>query len=143
MQFKPTVKLMMPNGRIPKSGETLGFPELADSLSIIADEGIDSFYDGQLGKKITQYLDSFGGLLTLDDMRRYRPIESKPLKITYRDHEILTPPLCSGGITSLQILKMVENLFSIGKYKQGSAEYFHFLAEVMKSSWKERLSKYR
>ncbi|MFI5421365.1 MAG: gamma-glutamyltransferase, partial [Nitrososphaerales archaeon] len=74
-------------------------------------------------------------------MKQYKPIESKPLMISYHDYEILTPPLCSGGLTSLQILKIVENLSIAKENKQGSAEFFHYLVEIMKLSWKERLTK--
>jgi len=138
--FKITAKLMMPKGRAPKAGEVLANPELSESLSIIADEGVDSFYSGSLCSKIVEYLDSCGGLLAEEEMQRYRPIESKPLAISYHGYRIHTPPLCSGGLSSLQILKVAENL-SVAKAKQRSAEYFHSLLEIMKLCWRERLSK--
>ena len=139
--FPQTARLVLPSGRAPKPGEILRFPELADTLSLIADGGPEVFYRGEIGEKTVQHLHENGGMLTEDDLRRYQPIESEPLMISYRSHQILTPPLCSGGLTTLQMLRILEG-FDLTEYKPGSAKFFHLLAEVMKASWTKRLSTY-
>ena len=139
--FHETAKLVLPDGSVPDHGDVLRFPELAETLSTIAREGTDVFYRGELGGRVVEYLDDQGGILEADDLRRYEPIESRPPADPYRGREVLTPPLCSGGLTTLQMLKVLEG-FQISDNAPGSPGLYHLLVEVMKASWRERLSRY-
>jgi gamma-glutamyltranspeptidase/glutathione hydrolase len=79
-----------------------------------------------------------GGLITLEDLRRYEPVERKPLTGSYKGHTILTaPPPSSGGTGLLQIAGILEGS---GYEKTGaeSAESIHFLAEAMRRFYADR-----
>jgi len=139
--FPDTAKLLLPNGSLPKPGETLRCPELADTLGQIATEGVDAFYMGDIAKRISEYVRDNGGILSEEDLANYEPVEVEPLRISYRGYEIFTPPLCSGGLTTLQMLKVLER-FSVSELKPSSAEMYHLLIEAMKACWRGRLCKY-
>ena len=87
-------------------------PKLAESLSLIADSGADVFYSGKLGKEIVQAVASTEdnpGLLSLADLERYKSIEREPICLPYKRYKVCGfPPPTSGGVTVLQILKLLE-----------------------------------
>jgi gamma-glutamyltranspeptidase / glutathione hydrolase len=139
--FPATSKVAMPDGSVPQPGEILRFPELADTLKLMAQRGVEEFYRGALAKTIVAYVRSIGGILSEEDMASYEAVETKPLKVSYRGYEIFTPPLTSGGLTTLQMLKVVED-FPISELGAGSAELYHLLIETGKACWKRRLLRY-
>ncbi|GAV01866.1 hypothetical protein RvY_12507 [Ramazzottius varieornatus] len=60
-------------GQIYKEGEIIRYPELANTLETIAtEEGVDSFYRGDLARKMVKDIQDGGGIITLDDMANYR-----------------------------------------------------------------------
>src|SRR5262245_55835423 len=66
-------------GKIPRRiGAILRQPELAASLRAIAQHGADYFYRGPLAARMTDYLQSQGGLLTRDDLAGYQPQWQQP-----------------------------------------------------------------
>lgn len=138
--FPDTAKLLMRNGVPPGRGDRLHFPELAQTLSQIAKEGDETFYRGEIAHRIVTSLKYQGGILTSQDLTDYKPRLVKPLKVRYRDYTIYTPPICAGGHTTLQMLKVLDT-FGLSEMKPGSPELYHLLIEVMKVCWEERLTK--
>lgn len=87
------------------AGSTIVIPHLADSLSAIADEGIGLFYQGEIGRRITEHVRSRGGLLTIDDLRNYIPEIRESLIVKVGDWQIATnPPPAIGGATLAALL---------------------------------------
>jgi gamma-glutamyltranspeptidase/glutathione hydrolase len=87
-----------PGGRLLGAGERVRFPDLAETLRHLGDDGAGSMRDGALAGVITAYLAEAGGLVTPTDLGEYRVIEREPLEIAYRDVTLLTnPPPSSGG----------------------------------------------
>src|SRR5262249_48863840 len=80
---------------------------------------------------------SGGGLLANEDFERYQPAAVEPLAIDYRGYCVLTPPPPSGGLTSLQVLKVLEQ-FELSRLEPWGAEYFHLFAEAGKLCWQDR-----
>ncbi|ELR97771.1 gamma-glutamyltransferase [Gloeocapsa sp. PCC 73106] len=90
--------LHRPDGSCLKKGEIVYVPHLAESLQQIAQEGVESFYQGELGQKITREIQANGGLLTARDLAEYRGIERSPLVINFGEWQIITnPPPAIGG----------------------------------------------
>lgn len=79
-------------GNLKPAGSRIIVPHLADSLELIADRGSQTFYDGDLAKRITDHVQQNGGLLTIDDMRRYEPIVRPALKVEIKGWTIATNP---------------------------------------------------
>ena len=93
--------LWAPAGRILREGELLVDVDLADALVRLAEEGAEPFYRGEVADAVCEWLRARGGSLTPADLAGYRAIEREPVRLVYRDHEILTNPPPSAGGTLL------------------------------------------
>ena len=80
-------------GRARHTGERFAMPELGDTLDLIAAEGADCFYRGELARRIAAHVP-----ITLEDLARYEVVEHEPLAVSFRGDELRTnPPPSSGG----------------------------------------------
>ena len=125
------------DGRFYELGDTFVQPELAAVLARIKANPRD-FYEGETARLIVADMKAGGGIITAEDLRTYEPTVRKPLRGTYRGHEILTmPPPSSGGIALLEMLNMLEayDLKSLGWH---SSKYVHTLVEVMRRAFADR-----
>ncbi|HUI24658.1 MAG TPA: gamma-glutamyltransferase [Candidatus Kryptonia bacterium] len=123
-------------------GETLQFPALAETLTRVAEVGPDAFYRGAVAADIVDAVHSAGGILTLDDLASYRPVERRALRGRYRGDEVLTmPPPSSGGGVLLEILNIIahDDLAALGAQ---SPTMLHLLAEAMKHAFADRAEVY-
>ena len=78
------------------------------------------------------------GLITLEDLQKYDAIERKPIKNSYRYHEIISmPPPSSGGVILSEMLNILEG-FELNKIGHNSAEYLHILTESMRRGYADR-----
>lgn len=93
--------LWAPAGRILREGELLRNPELGDALVRLARDGAEPFYRGDIAAAVCEWLRAHGGSLSSEDLARYRAIEREPVRMGYRDREILTNPPPSAGGTLL------------------------------------------
>ncbi len=93
--------LWAPAGRVLREGERLVNPELADSLLRLAHEGAEPFYRGDIAGAVGDWLSERGGSLAREDLAGYEAIAREPVRIGYRDREILTNPPPSAGGTLL------------------------------------------
>ncbi|MEC7815689.1 MAG: gamma-glutamyltransferase [Pseudomonadota bacterium] len=126
------------DGSAPQPGERFRQPELADTLQRIADNGIAGFYEGKTAELIVAEMNRYDGLITLEDLKAYRPAIRKPVHGTYRGHDIysMSPP-SSGGTHIVQILNILEG-YPIGELGHNSASTVHLMAEAMKRAYADR-----
>jgi gamma-glutamyltranspeptidase/glutathione hydrolase len=102
-------ELFMPDGRIPRAGDVLRDPPLADSLERLGAEGATPFYDGELGARISEYVCARGGTLTREDLTAYRAEPREPVHVSYRGRDVLTnPPPNAGGTLLAYALALLE-----------------------------------
>jgi gamma-glutamyltranspeptidase/glutathione hydrolase len=101
--------LWAPRGHVLREGEMLRDPALADALTRLGHEGAEPFYTGDIAVAVVDWLAERGGSLSRDDLSRYRAIEREPVRIAYRDRDILTnPPPSAGGILLAYALGMLD-----------------------------------
>ena len=97
------------SGKLASAGDTLRFPEFADTLDCLAREGEDLFYRGEIASALVRDSRLDGGYLTKADLDSYQLVRRTPLEISYGDSRILTnPPPSTGGVLiafALEILK--------------------------------------
>ncbi len=133
-------KVFLPNGQAPAPGTMLEQPDLARTLTLIANEGPKAFYDGPIADALVAEQKKDGGIITKEDLARYRPIERQPIVGTYRGYTLYTmPPSSSGGITMLETLNQLETWPSLPPF--GSAEYTHLVAEAFRRAFVDRNEK--
>jgi gamma-glutamyltranspeptidase/glutathione hydrolase len=117
-------------------------PELAATLELLAKQGPDAFYKGQIGDQIVAQMQrgSPKGLISKADLAAYRCVWRKPLVGTWRGFDVITaPPPSSGGIALLQLLTMKEvrsDLFA--NVAHNSTQYIHLMAELEKRAYADR-----
>ena len=115
--------------------------ELAETLKIISKKGVKGFYRGEVADKIVTDMENREGLISLQDLKEYRPVWREPLKGNFKEYEIITmAPPSSGGIHIIQMLNILEN-FYLKELGHNSAAYASLLSEVMKFAYADR-SKY-
>src|ERR1700744_2710720 len=127
-----------PDGTSLQEGDRLVQEDLAKTLSAIAQQGPDGFYQGPVGKKLVDAIDNAGGIVTRDDLKSYQAIIRKPMRGTYRGYDIVAmPEPSSGGVVLLEALNVLEG-FPMAEMKQGSAPSLHLLIEAMKRAYADR-----
>jgi gamma-glutamyltranspeptidase/glutathione hydrolase len=137
-KFPESKRIFQRDGKFYAMGETFRQPELAATLTRLAQLGSQDFYEGETARHIADFMAKQGGTITLADLKAYRAVERKPLAATYRGHRILTaPPPSSGGIGLQQMLGMLEGS-GYEKGGAGSASTLHYLAEVQKRFYADR-----
>lgn len=107
--FEPMAGYFFPDGEPISAGTYLTNTALAATLTQIAAQGADAFYEGSIADEIVATVQAHGGKLTRQDMADYQAIEREPVCRLVADHQICSMPLpSSGGITVLQILSLFE-----------------------------------
>jgi len=90
----------------PESYRPLG--PLAQTLETLAAKGPREFYEGELGARIAQDLQSGGSRITLEDLAGYAPILHDPLSAEHRGAAIHTAGETSGGPRLIEALGEIE-----------------------------------
>lgn len=121
-----------------KRGELFVQADLGRTLQLIAEQGPDAFYRGEIANKIVADMEAGGGLIDMASLAAYKPVIREPLRGTYRGYDIVAmPPTSSGGVHVLQMLNVLAH-FPIAEFGPGSADEAHVLAEVMRLAYADR-----
>ena len=93
--------LWAPAGHVLREGEVLHNPELGDALELLGAEGAEPFYAGSIAVAVSGWLGERGGSLTAEALSSYGARLRAPVRVGYRDREVLTNPPPSAGGTLL------------------------------------------
>jgi gamma-glutamyltranspeptidase/glutathione hydrolase len=126
------------DGSVPHAGDKLVQADLAWTLERIAEHGAAAFYEGAIAARIVEDMRANGGLVTLADLKAYKPLEREPVRGTYRDYEIRSmPPPSSGGVHLVQLLNILEG-YQLRSLGHNSVDTIHLMAEAMKLAYADR-----
>lgn len=121
-----------------KTGDILIQEQLAQTLEIIRDQKRAGFYQGKIADLLVKQMKQGGGLITHEDLNRYRSIWRTPVMGTYKDKTIVSmPPPSSGGITMMQLLKSIEP-YAIENLKHNSSPMIQLLTEAERRAFADR-----
>lgn len=121
------------NSGIPyEPGDVFKNRDLARTLKTIAAKGIGEFYRGDIARKLVAAVRARDGIMTLEDLAAYEPVESEPIRGTYKGYTIYTPPPpATGGLHLIQLLNIAEE-WPLKTWGRNSASYIHHLGEAMR-----------
>jgi gamma-glutamyltranspeptidase/glutathione hydrolase len=152
LELWPTSKkFFLPEGRAPRRGEVFREPDLAKTLrELIAIEKKargkrskklqavrDAFYTGSIGKRVAAFSEQNGGLITLDDLKKYRAETDKPKSGMYRGYEIVKPGFWTQGPVMIEALNILES-FDLKSMGHNSPQYLHTVVEAAKLAFADR-----
>ena len=131
----------MPGGRAPVKGEIFRNPMLADTLEKIAVDGRDSFYRGEIARKIDVFMKRVGGFLSYRDLASHTSEWVQPVSTNYRGYTVWELPPSGQGIAALQILNILEG-FDLRGMGFGSVQHIHYFLEAKKLAFEDRAKFY-
>ncbi|MCB9653462.1 MAG: gamma-glutamyltransferase family protein [Deltaproteobacteria bacterium] len=100
-------RVFLKDGEPYPVGERFRQPDLARTLRALGQLGPDLFTTGAVGRAMVAASKAHGGLLSIEDLKRFEPRFGQPLAGKYRGYTVLTmPPPSSGGALLLQMLDL-------------------------------------
>jgi len=96
------------SGNAHRPGTRLVWRPISNTLKLIAKNGADIFYKGEIAEKIVKTSQEMNGLFTMDDLAEYQVEWQEPISVDYNGYTINTPPPNSSGFQVLQTLKTME-----------------------------------
>ncbi len=128
-----------PGGGRWKAGDRLVQPDLARTLQVLAEQGPEAFYTGPIARQIVAEMERGKGLVTAEDLARYRPTERKPLRARYRGrYDVYAPPPPSGGGACLvEMLNIIDN-FDLKSWGRYDPRTIHVMVEAMRRACYDR-----
>ncbi|TAJ40746.1 MAG: gamma-glutamyltransferase, partial [Reyranella sp.] len=97
----------------------------------IAKGGADAFYAGEIAQAIAEDMKKNEALLSIEDLKAWKPERNAPLWGDYRGYKVSTNQPPGGGVMLIEMLNILEN-FDLAAMEHGSAEYLRVVSEAMK-----------
>ncbi len=136
-RFPTSAETYLRDGHAPRAGEVHRQPNLARTLQLLASEGCDAFYRGEIARRIVQFSQENEGFLDLKDFASHTTEWVEPIRTDYRGYTMLELPPNGQGITALLALNILEG-FDLSAMEYGSAAYYHLLIEATKQAYADR-----
>ncbi len=135
-KFTASRRIYLHEGNPYQPGEIFKQPELAYTLEQIALHGPNAFYLGRVATDIVNTMKEYDGIITSEDLGRYRAIIRQPLVGQFRGYEILAPPPpSSGGVALIEMLNILDPL-DLGP--PDSYPSMHLIVEAMRRAYADR-----
>ncbi|XP_069751400.1 glutathione hydrolase 1 proenzyme-like isoform X4 [Narcine bancroftii] len=129
------------SNKILNENDLIYFPQLADTLQMIAEGGPDTFYNGLIAEDIVRSVHQSGGLISRKDLRQYKAREETAINVTLGEYTLYVSGAPSGGPVLALILKILEGYKfsreSISTQEKKELTY-HRIIEAFKFAFAER-----
>lgn len=141
--YPETARVYLRNGRSvyrPPSmqpGDVVRYPDLARSLELIARDGPDAFYRGEIAEAIHAEMARHDGLLTKEDLAAYQVRLTPALAGRYRDVDLALSPGSTGGVTGLEILNILD-AFPAARTTARTVDGLHVRIEAIRRAFLDR-----
>ncbi|MDG1751796.1 MAG: gamma-glutamyltransferase, partial [Thalassotalea sp.] len=136
--FKTTFTI---DGKAPRKGQVFKNPELANTLTNIAEQGRDAFYQGDIAKSIDAFMKANGGYIRYNDLVEHTSTWVEPVSTNYRGYDVFELPPNGQGIAALQMLNILE-LYDLPAMGFLTAETLHLMTEAKKLVFEDRAKFY-
>ncbi len=130
-------RVFMPGGKAPAEGEVYKNTDLARTLSVIAAQGRDAFYKGELAAAMDGYFKRIGAPHRTADFAAHKSEWVDPVSTNYRGVDVWELPPNGQGIAALQMLNILEG-YDLKAMGRGSADFWHVFVEAKKQAFADR-----
>ena len=127
-------RVFLPGGSVPELGSKFTNPDVAKALRLIAEQGRDAFYKGEIAQAIVQTSASFGGSMQLEDLAEFSAEWVQPISIDYRGWKVYELPPNVQGMAALEMLNIMGTFQPDATGPQGAVE-LHKKIEAMKLAY--------
>lgn len=135
-EFQPWFDHFAPQGHAPEAGTLWRSPEMADTLSTIADSDARAFYSGSLADRIDAFSQQHQGYLRKSDLAAFAPEWVDPISVRYGDHDIWELPPNGCGLIALEALGILD---AMAPEASDPVEHLHQLIEATKLAYVDGL----
>jgi gamma-glutamyltranspeptidase/glutathione hydrolase len=97
----------------------------------------DRFYKGDIAKEFVRGSKEQGGLITMEDLAKWKPIEEEPMQVNYKGIDVYKLQQWTQGPMLLQSLNILEN-FDLKKMGYNSTQYIHTIYQAMNMAFADR-----
>ena len=134
----PTSRAVFTSGGDPlRAGQILRQSDLARTFDAIAADGHAALYEGAVGEQLIKFVQTQGGLLTMQDLANCSARWQDPISTVYRGHTVYEAPPNSSGHVLLQELAMLDQ-FDLSAHQWRSPETLHLMVEAKKLAFADR-----
>ena len=152
LKYPATVKIYLPDGKLPKPGDLFRNRDLARTLQKLVEaeqasksrgrhEALkaarDRFYKGDVARDLATFSEANGGLFRYDDFAEYTAEVETPVSINYRGYRIFKNPSASQGPTELIALNLLEG-FDLKGLGHNTPDFLHTSVEAIKLAMADR-----
>lgn len=95
------------------------------------------FYKGDIAEEFVRGCQEQGGLITKEDLARWKPIEETPLHVNYKGIDVYKMQQWTQGPSMLQSLNILEP-FDLKSMGYNSSKYIHTLYQAMNMAFADR-----
>ncbi len=103
-------RVFLPGGKVPEVGEMFANPDLGKTLRLIAENGRDVFYRGEIAQSIVSTSAALGGTMQADDLSDFSAEWVEPISINYRGWQVYELPPNGQGMAALEMLNIMSTL---------------------------------
>lgn len=119
------------DGRTPRAGEIFRNPGLARTFKVVAKDGKEGFYYGEIARAIADIVKEAGGCLDEKDLASHESSWEEPISTTYRGYRFWECPPNGQGLAALIALNILEQT-DVHKLPPLSAERLHLEIEALR-----------
>jgi len=127
-------RVFLPGGKAPELGAKFSNPDVAKALRLIAEQGRDAFYKGDIAQAIISTSAGLGGTMQLDDLADFSAEWVEPISVDYRGWKIYELPPNGQGMAALEMLNIMSTFQPDAGGPQGTVE-LHKKIEAMKLAY--------
>jgi len=127
-------RVFLPGGKAPELGAKFSNPDVAKALRLIAEQGRDAFYKGDIAHAIISTSAGLGGTMQLDDLADFSAESVEPISVDYRGWKIYELPPNGQGMAALEMLNIMSTFQPDAGGPQGTVE-LHKKIEAMKLAY--------
>ncbi len=129
------------DGEAPRKGDIFRNPDLGNTFRLLAEQGRDAFYRGEIAEKIDAWMREHDGYLRYEDFDNHTSQWVEPATVNYRGYDIYQIGGNNQGTAVLQMLNILEG-YDLSSKGFASEETLHLMIEAKKLAYEDRAKHY-